>query len=124
MRVHTGIKPFQCDICKKSFSEKSNLKTHLKIHKNSKESSPKELDQVGSLTDCEFSMTDEVKTFINVSYKRLSTVILTTLKSLNEFNNVDINVNIEHYNMLVGIFEHQLVSNFKGIENLGKGLNL
>ena len=31
-RTHTGIKPFICQICQKSFNEKGNLKAHLKFH--------------------------------------------------------------------------------------------
>ena len=28
-RVHTGEKPFKCDLCTKSYSEKSNLRVHM-----------------------------------------------------------------------------------------------
>ena len=30
--IHTGIKPFQCDICEKAFNQKPNLKNHKLIH--------------------------------------------------------------------------------------------
>lgn len=32
-RTHTGERPFQCRLCRRSFTTKGNLKTHISVHK-------------------------------------------------------------------------------------------
>jgi hypothetical protein len=36
MHIHTGYKPFKCEHCNKTFTEKGNLKTHYKVHEKEK----------------------------------------------------------------------------------------
>ena len=31
-RVHTGHKPFKCDVCQRAFTQKGNLRSHMISH--------------------------------------------------------------------------------------------
>ena len=36
LKIHTGLKPYECDICKKIFSENGSLITHKRTHTDDK----------------------------------------------------------------------------------------
>jgi len=63
IRIHTGLKPFQCRICMRSFSRSDHLTTHVRTHTGEK---PFQCDTCGR----KFARSDEKKRHAKVHLKQ------------------------------------------------------
>lgn len=52
-RLHTGVKPYACDICNKTFADTSNLNKHKKVHQNNKTNQKKDKPKIQVVTQNE-----------------------------------------------------------------------
>ena len=81
-KIHTGDKPYECDICKKSVSQSISLAQHKRIHTGEK---PYECDICKKSFSQSISLAQhkgfiQVKSLMNVVFvKRLSLMIVTQL---------------------------------------------
>jgi hypothetical protein len=133
MRVHTGAKPFKCEICEKCFSEKSNLKTHVKIHKrkdnigNCCSGNNKNSIGNGKLNNsnvevfndnwdaqlkplgCKFSKSDDhvVQGFIDNSYKKITQMLFNTIDFLGYFKQAPVGMSSNYIGLLKDVLNHQ-----------------
>ena len=52
-RLHTGVKPYMCIVCDKTFADTSNLNKHKKIHQNYKMNPKQDKPKIQVVTESE-----------------------------------------------------------------------